>query len=464
MNIKTIIYLLLFLAVALLLLGWLIVILFPDSKLAQFIKSLSKKFWQSPWRFILHHGLGSFLILSSIAVITAHMTNCILDRGFTDFTYCTRCIFVEGLLWKPLGRSVNSEQILLFSLALIVASITYAMTLWRGSQTREQIIEAQKQTKLTQDQIEVMQLQSGLTQEQIEETQKQSTLTQTQVSEIQKQAELSQKQVSEAQRQAELTQRQIEQTRFQSALELATEKENAARCISGLRALEGMYESLSDADKESIYSVALYVLSLPKEGERKVSRTVRQWALDILIDKGFLSQKSLVSRLRDREGSIEMSVQETMIGKDLSLLYFARQSKEKDSEGNKILDLSGFSFRSCDFFGANISNIDFTGADFTDASLIGTDVTNSKFYDPDEWLIKNLEWAYYSGKDNEKPEGLPDGVSISTWKEWRENIKEAINTNMQVKPNNLLIMPEQLQRMGRFADKHKDYPAGKSNP
>ena len=255
-----------------------------------------------------------------------------------------------------------SPEVLIFSLGLIGASATLAISLWRGKQIDEQISKAQ---------------------EQIDEAQKQGRLTQ-----------------------------------FQNAVEMATQKENPARCISGLRALESMHKDLNDTDRETIYSVALYVLSLPKKGEKKVSKTVRQWALDILIDKGFISQDSLRRRLRDRDNSMEMSVQKTMIGKDLSHLYFARKSKEKDSQGNKILNLSEFSFRDCNFFGANLTGVNFSNADFTDTRMYGVNLTRANLTNARGTLNIGLDLAYYYGRLRDTPEH-PGGYEIRSWDEWK---------------------------------------------
>ncbi len=281
---------------------------------------------------------------------------------------------IDHLIPKiPLKSEANFAQILLFSLGLVGASFTFAISLWRGEQIHEQIAGAVEQKFREREQ-------------------------------------------------AALAEAQSKQERLQNALELATEKENAARCISGLRALEGMYESLSDTDKESIYSVALYVLSLPKEGERKVSRTVRQWALDILIDKGFLSQESLHTRLRDKSNSMEMSVQKTMIEKDLSCLYFARKSKEKDSQGNKILNLSGFSFRDCDFHGANLSDVNFSNANFAGAKLFGTNISRTKFIDVDGFPLVHLGSAYCKDQPEIKIGDVATNKnlnSIQSWDDWK---------------------------------------------
>ena len=273
-------------------------------------------------------------------------------------------LIAEYYLGKSFSGVLNSfAEIPVFSLALVVASVTFAVTIWRGYQAYEQIRRAR---------------------EQIDEAQKQSRLT-----------------------------------RFQNAVEMATQKENPARCISGLRALESMHKDLDDTDRETVYSVALYVLAMNKEASaQRVSRTVRQWALDILVDKGFLSQESLVSRLRDREGSIEMSVRETMIGKDLSLLYFARQSRERDLAGNKILDLSNFSFRNCDFYGANLSGVILRNADLKLTYLYGTNLSRADLTGANLFSIAFA--YYYSGQPT-----IDFTDSVKTWDDWKAFIRKA---------------------------------------
>ena len=122
--------------------------------------------------------------------------------------------FAVDYLRPGVPRVLSDEfsQILLFSLGLIGASATVAISLWRGEQVDAQIRKAQEQINKAQ--------------EQVKETQEQNRLAQ-----------------------------------FQNALQMATERENAGRCVSGFRILEDMYEGLSDIEKETVLSVALYVLS-----------------------------------------------------------------------------------------------------------------------------------------------------------------------------------------------------------
>ena len=261
------------------------------------------------------------------------------------------------------GNSVNFTDTPVLSLALVVASVTFSVTIWRGYQAYDQIRKAQEQvTKL---------------------------------------------------------QNQFNQTRFQNALQMATEKENAGRCISGLRVLEDMYEELNfQDDKETVYSAALYVLSPPKkEGEPKISSSARQRAIDILVEKKFLSQDKLEKS--DKEKGRELSVRDSMGNKDLSRLYIARRSVNKETNERKTLNLSGFSFKDCDFSRADMSGINLSSADLQYADIIhsqmfGVNLSQTKLIYAEDWPDYLLDWAYCVDS-TKQPQ-----IYIPGWENWIE--------------------------------------------
>ena len=248
----------------------------------------------------------------------------------------------------------NFTDLPVFFLAFFVASVTFAVTIWRGYQTYEQIRKVQKQ---------------------------------------------------------------VEQARFQNALDMATDKYNAGRCISGLRILEDMYEGLIGADKVTIHSIAFDILSLPKKEEARISSSARQRALNILVEKKIFSRSK-----------IKNSRHYSTMKRDFSRLNFTERSQKKP------LDLSGFSFHRCDFSGANISDIDFRGANFMWSQLYGVNVTRTNFLD-----AKNLpnpidssneapwRWAYCL----EQPK-IAFGPTINSWSEWKNYVK-----SYQKKPDGL---------------------------
>ena len=313
---------------------------------------------------------------------------------------CILCSLVFGFcfVWIPvlvfyffIKPNSTSEQISalsnftdfpVFFLAFVVASVTFAVTIWRGYQTYEQIRK---------------------TREQVDEAQK-----------------------------------QFNQARFQNALQMATERENAGRCISGLRILEDMYESLVGADRVAIHSVAFDILALPKEGEKRISSSARQRALNILIDKKIFSQSK----------SKNFGHYSTM-KRDFSRLNFTAKSK------GKTLDLSGFSFHRCDFSGANLSDINFEGANFMWAHLYGVNVTRTNFVN-----AKNLpnpidysgdapwSWAYCL----EQPK-FTLRRTISSWFDWKNHIR-----THQKKPEGL--EQEAWEDMLMLAFDDADYPPG----
>ena len=308
------------------------------------------------------------------------------------------CFFIDLTFLRGLEKDFkvikSYDQILLLCLAMVVASFTFAITIWRGYQTNEQTHKTEELTNETKEQVRL----AGI---QVEETQNQ---------------------VEEARKQAELLQKQVEEARFQNALEMATEKFNAGRCVSGLRTLEDMYEDRGGIDKETIHSVALYVLSIERDEKdqiKQVSKTARQRALDILVKNGrFLSQEKLEKSEKGEDGNSEMPVRDSMIGKDLSLLYLARQSAEEDSSGNKILNLSGFSFRDSNFGGANLSGIILQNAELTGTDLHGTNLSGARIVDVIGLPVKHLGWSYYLREPL---------LKVIGWDEWVEYVKSMAN-------------------------------------
>ena len=311
------------------------------------------------WGFWFFASLAGLIFFAFY--IFAPVVDCILNR----------CSF--RTFYAP---SDDFPEILLFSLGLIGASATLAISLWRGKQIDEQIDEAQKQ---------------------------------------------------------------FNQARFQNALQMATERENAGRCISGLRVLEDMYEDLIfEEDKETVHSVALYVLSLPKPNEtgeiKRISRSARQRAVDILVSKGFLSQDKLEKSEREWGRGQELPVRDSMVEKDLSRLYLARRNEEENSEGRRILNLSNFSFRGCDFHGANLENVNFSYTNFKNTKLYGADLSRSIFINIMHFPFHHLEFTFYIAQQPEIKidyegadvdyKGVEKGPHyIPSWNEWREKIK-----------------------------------------
>ena len=356
---------------------------------------------------------------------------------------------------NPYAISDKFGEILIFSLALVGASATLTIALWRGRQLDAQIRKAQELIQETQKQ-------TALTQTQIKEAQRQSDLTQQQIKGVQEQSALVQSQVTEAQRQAELTQRQIEETRLQNAVELATERENAARCISGLRILESMYGSLSDTDKESIHSVALYVLSLPREGGARVSRSARQRALDILVSTRFLSQQNLQRSLRDGDRGLEMPVRDSMVEKDLSRLTFTRRSARGILTERESLDLSNFSFRGCNFFAANLTGVNFSNADLTGARMYGANLTRANLRNIRGVFDIGLSLTYYYGEAEAMPE-LLGSFTVMSWDEWKDSLAyngtvpiEVIQETYGVRD----IEPDEWSYLVNLAEDNAPYPPG----
>ena len=271
------------------------------------------------------------------------------------------------------GEEGISTDVPVFSLALVVASVTFAVTIWRGYQTYEQIRK---------------------TREQVDEAQK-----------------------------------QFNQARFENALQMATERENAGRCISGLRVLEDMYEDLIfEDDKETVHSVALYVLSLPKEGEKRISSSARQRALDILVNKRFLSQKKLKESNKEKGGGRELPVRDSMVDKDLSRLTLTRRSPASDNAGRRILDLSGFSFRGCDFHGANLSDVNFSNCNLKNTIFFGTNLSRTLLVDVKGFPLNHTFLTYCDEQPRIEANGssvLPKFYTIASWEEWKESVKRS---------------------------------------
>ena len=304
---------------------------------------------------------------------------------------------------EQLSTLSNFTDFPVFFLAFVVASVTFAVTIWRGYQTYEQIRKAQKQ-----------------------------------ILETQIQESIARKQVKETQKQAKIAQRQNDLTFIQNAIDMATDRENAGRCISGLRVLEDIYNDrkLIQRDRENFNSVALYVLSLPKEGEKKVSSSARQRALDILVGNEFLSQKNLEESEKEAGKGIEIPVRYSTVEKDFSRLNFTRRCEE-----GEILDLSGFSFRGCDFHGANLSDVNFTNAsflganlrecDFGNATLTGArlhvaNISGTNFLNVDTLSSEQLGCTYLSHAKLPKIgtktiKNIKGDFHLSLWKVWRQN-------------------------------------------
>ena len=368
----------------------------------------------------------------------------IICRGVRYFFWlsigvaCLGFIIYLSFLFVSPKSSKEFAQILLFSLGLIGASATFAISIWRGEQIDEQIDKAQKQIEKAQEQIDKTQEQANVAREQVREAQK-----------------------------------QVEQTRFQNAIQMATEKKNAGRCAAGLRILARIYDETDNhEDRQTINTVALYVLSknyAPSEKgkpqgkeEFKTARTARQWALDILVRRGFLSHeasKDYEENKNEENDGMDISISDSTVEKDFSRLNFTRKLKNK----NECLNLSDFSFRNCNFFGANLSNINFSGADFADANIISVDLTQAVLTNAKGLTKAQLSWAYYSGKDGEEPIDVPGKISILSWQKWRTLILRTYSYKREERPNNL-PSDEEWGYMKRFADRNEDYPAGKSNP
>ena len=337
-----------------------------------------------PLRYVIGYGPIILVVLIILVIFLAFA----IKWGLVNLVY-------QG---NSTGRSIDISQILLFSLGLIGASFTFVIALWRGEQIYEQIARAQEQTKGAQEQTKY------------------------------------------AQEQSHLAQRQIEQTRLQSAIELATQEENAARCLSGLRTLKGIYESLSDTEKESADLTALHVLSLPKTlapHSERVSRSARQQALDILVNGKFFSQENIQKSLRERVNFFEMSIRYSMMEKNLSRLIFVRRGVIGLPMRKEIIDLSGFSFRRSDFSESvvskiNLSDVDFENADFTNTKMFSVNLSRAKLIDIFGLLTSNLEWAYCT----EQPQ-----IRIREWEKWILDIpKITKNFEIPIKKENQTLM------------------------
>ena len=307
-------------------------------------------------------------------------------RYFCFLSLCVACLtFVICLLILLISDESSNEtaQILLFSLGLIGASATFAISIWRGEQIDTQIQKAQ---------------------EQIDKTQEQNRLT-----------------------------------HFQNAIEMATEKDNAGRCAAGLRILASIYEKIEKKgdektdeerlDQQTIHSAALYVLSLEKD-EKRVSSTARQWALDILVRGGFLSYKAHIDNEEEKKAGndgMEISIANSTIEKDFSYLDFTRSLKDEE----KPLNLSHFSLNECDFFKANLSDVNFSNAsflganlsecsltntNFEDASLLGTDISGANLMSTINLTYEQLDLTY-CGKIQPK---INSPLHIRWWDEWHE--------------------------------------------
>ena len=364
-----------------------------------------------PKRYIALVGLGSFLSLAFLVSILASTINCTLQKKFCDSLSEFQVIhqtficflnsaynafreqtcessqhFAEALS-NSSGTSEESAMsttiasiaietsydfgnILIFSLALVVASITYTVALLRGNQVIEQINKIQEQSNLT---------------------------------------------------------------RFQNALGMATDVQNKGRCVSGLTILEEMYKDLDELSQETVVSVARHVLSkqyAPFESRRpptisghqqdveeikliegiKVSRTARQRAFDFLFREGFFPHRSG----NKRSG---VSTNQFFADKDFSRLRF---TKKGDSE----LNLSGVFFRNCDFFGANLSRVNFTNANFAGSKLYGANFSGANFTGVKGFPTQHLYFAYYSEKHGPAIGFSPeDSRKIDEWSTWKAYLR-----------------------------------------
>ena len=277
------------------------------------------------------------------------------------------CILEKCSFKDFLKKSDGFDELLLFSLGLIGASATFTISLWRGKQIYEQISKAE---------------------DQLQEAQEQSKLT-----------------------------------RFQNAIEMATQKDNAGRCVAGLRILANIYKNIEakpektaddELDKQSIHSAALYVLSIDKKDKaKKVSSTARQWALDILVRGEFLSYHAHKNNTADPDG-MGMPILDSTIEKDFSYLDFTRALENQ----SKTLNLSKFSFRDCDFSGANLSDINFSGADFTGAKLYGANLSRTNLSDIRGLPFKNLFWSYFYEDSNKSDIEQHPKIRVRGWRQW----------------------------------------------
>ena len=322
----------------------------------------------TPWHDLRFWFTTSLLALAITVTVIAFIVDCLLNLNECNFQNFYKL-------------SKNSSEILIFSLALIGASATLAISLWRGGQINEQIQKAEDQ-------------------------------------------------IDEAQKQVKETQRQSEQMRFQTAVEMATEKDNAGRAAAGFRVLESVYDIADKLDQEVINSVALYALSINKEDKNKpkVSMTVRQWALDILISRKFLCYESHKENEEAKGQSMEISISNSTIEKDFSRLNFTRKLKGKD----RSINFSGFSFRECDFSGANLSDINFSNADFTGAKLHGVNLCRANLTRVRGLAIENLVWAYFYDDINDlykKPpiESHPL-IKIRGWEAWVSHVQSKLDS------------------------------------
>ena len=330
----------------------------------------------------------------------------------------------EGFSESPEGF----DEILLFSLALIGASATFTIAIWRGRQIYAQISKAEEQIEKAQ--------------EQIRETQEQNRLT-----------------------------------RFQNAVEMATEKENKGRCISGFKVLEDMYEGLKPEDKENVRSVALDILSknyVPFESRRppsisghrkdieeikfregpKVSRTARQRAFDFLLREGFFDRKT------DSKGN-DVPKHKLMLSKDFARLQFVKR-------GENGLNLSGVFFRNCDFFGANLSKVNFSEARFTDSKLYGTNLSETNFTGARGIPREHLSFAYYSEKYGSAIGLSPDAFKkIDKWPTWKKYFVGAGERDLEAerKAHGITTLTEsEWGYMVNLAEEDAEHPPGEDHP
>ena len=384
----------------------------PSKKEFLWLKKKAEKFrpWMmdKPLRAVPLTSIFVFIILSLAFVCVTVILN--LMMGISPFkslsclkeVLSTQCVSLK----IDSGESITSpSDEPLVILGLIVASLTFAMSIWRGFQTDEQITKAQ-------DQIDQAALQVKTTYEQ---------------------AQLANRQLGASMGQLESARTQALQARLQNAIEMATDKENSGRCVSGLRQLDYLYKGLRETDRQVVHSVALSVLSISRatlnewndkflnmvkeektsfvgqEMEQiarkdKTSRTARQWSLDFLLLKKFLSFENhlkIEGKKSDKKKSrMEISVLTSMKDKDLSNLELA------GPEGKS--DLSAFSLQGCNFYGANLEGVLLYGVNLTDVNLTNVKnlLSDDELEDIDESgnvpEIEKLGWAFYVEKPTER--------------------------------------------------------------
>ncbi len=331
----------------------------------------------------------------------------------------------------------NFAEIPVFSLALVVASVTFAVTMWRGYLAYEQIRKSDRQNSLIRQQLDIALQQTGAAQEQSKSAQEQSSSAQEQTKAAREQIEATklqmeqaQRQTEQAQKQFELAQRQRTEEQFKEALETIEKSSDIRSRVFALKILEELYDDVNDDQKETIFSTALSLLA--SNYHRNVPPLVRQRALDLLVEKKFLSKERIQKTYTDEDEILKNLARTSMNGKVLSGLYIAKRKIDKDSGKRTTLDLSGISLgNGCQLDGADLSGINLSDADFQGSSyketnlkevtMFGVNFSRTKFINIKELLLSDMlkwEWAYCV----EQPE-----IEIRGWKEWNEGLNKIID-------------------------------------